>query len=85
MCWWHPRSQIPSKKNTVYKLSKQQLEAYAKPQELGMGLMEFVEGGAPLKGVKWLNKMVGKYGPETIATVEKVGSKYYKYSAEFIQ
>ena len=23
-----------------------------------------------------------KYGPETIATVEKVGSKYWKYSAE---
>lgn len=44
--------------------------------------MEYAEGGAPLKGLKWLNKMVGKYGPETIANVEKVGSKYWKYTAE---
>lgn len=50
--------------------------------EFGMGIFEFVEGGAPIKGVQWLNKMTRKYGPETIASVEKIGSKYYKYSAE---
>jgi len=74
----------PGKKGTVYKISKEQLEQYGKPTEFGMGLMEYVEGGAPLKGVQWLNKMGRKYGPETIATVEKVGSKYWKYSAEVV-
>ncbi|ELV7526178.1 hypothetical protein SL053_002191 [Flavobacterium psychrophilum] len=57
-------------------------ETIAEHRQISNYTSQSGEGGAPLKGVKWLNKMVGKYGPETIATVEKVGSKYYKYSAE---
>lgn len=47
----------------------------------GAGAFEYIEG-SPVKGAQWLAKMGRKYGPETIATVEKVGSKYWKYSAE---
>ncbi len=72
----------PGKKGTVYKISKEQLEQLQHPEPLGgAGALEYIEG-SPIKGAQWIAKMGRKYGPETIATVEKVGSKYWKYTAE---
>lgn len=57
---------------------------YIKTESIALGsggMLEYIGGGGPVKGVQWLSKMAKKY-PGSVTTATQIGEKYWKYTVE---